>query len=384
MPGSRNAKRRVALLMGTSPTYVRELAQGVARHNAEHGRWVIHFERCDPDAPPPAWLKTWKGDGILVRVGNRRMARAVRDRGLPVVAFRWAIPTPGVPAIGTDQRAVAALAAEHLRQRGFRQFAAVGLARGVQPPLDERLDEFVADVRRAGLACATFTVAGDRSAPQQQQRLVRWLRTLPQPLGILAVNDDTGLRVLNACAQARLMVPEQVAVLGAGNDDCLCNLAHPPLSSVDLSPRAIGYAAAQWLDRLMDGQPIRERELLMPPAGIVARRSTDVLATDDQAVVRAAAFIRDHACEGIHIADVLRHVKLSRWALEPRVKRVLGRTVYQEILRVQIECVKELLRATDLPIKQIAARSGFHYVQYLTRAFHRATGVTPGRFRKQA
>jgi len=174
MSVTRSPKRRVALLMGTSPTYVRELAQGVARYNAEHGRWVVHFERCDPQALPPPWLKTWRGDGILCRVGNRRMAR----------------------------------------------FAAVGLAPGVQPPLDERLDEFVADLGRERLPCAVFTAAGDRIGPQQQQRLARWLRTLPKPLGVLAVNDDSGLRVLNACAQAGLMVPEQVAVIGAGNDDC--------------------------------------------------------------------------------------------------------------------------------------------------------------------
>jgi len=384
MSGTKNAKRRVALLIGMSPTYVRELAQGVARYNAEHGRWIVHFERCDPEAPPPPWLKTWKGDGILVRVGNRRMGRAVRETGLPAVAFRWATPTPGIPAIGTDQQAVAHLAAAHLRERGFRQFAAVGLARGVQSPLDERLDEFVACLNRDGFPCAVFRADGARFGPQQQQRLARWLRSLPAPLGILAVNDDTGLRVLNGCAQAGLMVPEQAAVLGAGNDDCLCGLAHPPLSSVDLSPRAIGYAAARWLDRLMDGRPIDQQELLVPPAGIVARLSTDVLATDDEAVVRAVAFIRDHACDGIHIADVLRQVKLSRWALEPRMKRVLGRTIYQEILRVQIERVKELLATTELPIKQIAARSGFHYVQYLTRAFRRATGLTPGTFRKRA
>jgi LacI family transcriptional regulator len=107
------------------------------------------------------------------------------------------------------------------------------------------------------------------------------------------------------------------------------------------------------------------------------------LATGDPAVVRAVAFIRDHACEGIHLRDVLNQVKLTRWALEPRIKRVLGRTIYQEIQRVQIERVKDLLTRTDLPIKQIAEQTGFHYLQYLTRAFGRATGETPARYRKQ-
>jgi len=109
-----------------------------------------------------------------------------------------------------------------------------------------------------------------------------------------------------------------------------------------------------------------------------------VLATRDEAVIRAVKFIRDHVGQRIQVADVLKHAKMSRASLEPRVKRVLGRTVYQEILRVQIERVKDLLGTTDLPIKQIAAQAGFHYVQYLTRAFRKATGLTPGRFRKRA
>ena len=149
-----------------------------------------------------------------------------------------------------------------------------------------------------------------------------------------------------------------------------------------MGPRRIGYEAAALLERMMNGDHVAPGEILVPPRAVITRHSTDVLATGDQAVVRAVAFIRDHACEGIHLCDVLAHVKLTRWALEPRIKRVIGRTIYQEIQRVQIERVKDLLTRTDLPIKQIAAQSGFRYVQYLTRAFGRTVGQTPAQDRK--
>ena len=113
------------------------------------------------------------------------------------------------------------------------------------------------------------------------------------------------------------------------------------------------------------------------------RLSSDVIATEDRSVSRAVAFIREHACQGIHIADAPRHVKLSRSSLEPRLKRSIGRTIHGEIQRVRIERVKELLSTTELPIKQIAVQSGFRYVQYLTRAFCNVTNQTPARYRKQ-
>lgn len=377
-------KRLVALLMGTSPAHVRELAQGVAQFNREHGHWIIRFESHRMDEPPPKWLKTWKGDGILVRVGNRRLAAAVLETGVPAVAFRWAVPTPGIPAIGTDHHAVAEMAAAHLRERGFRHFAACGPAPGVQAPLDERVNAFARVVGGLGFPCGVFQAKPGRTWEQEQAEIVRWLKSLPRPVGIMACNDERGLQVLNACYRAGIPVPEQVAVLGAGNDDCLCSLSHPPLSSMDLAPRRIGCDAAALLERMMDGKCVAAPETLIPPLRVVTRHSTDVLATGDQSVQRAAAFIRSHACDGIHLCDVLDHVKLSRSALERRLKLVLGRTIHQEIRRAQLERVKELLTRSNLPIKQIATQTGFHYLSYLTRAFGHATGRTPAQYRRQA
>ena len=200
----------------------------------------------------------------------------------------------------------------------------------------------------------------------------------------MACNDDLGLQVLDACRRAGIRVPDEIAVAGVGNDECLCDLALPALTSVDLNPRKVGYEAAVLLDRMMAGKPVPERETVVAPAGIAARMSSDVVATEDSRVAQAVLFIREHACDGIQVADVLRHVCVSRASLEPRFKRILGRTVHQEIQRVRLSRVQELLAATDMPIKQIARQAGFRYPEYMMRVFRRVTGQTLKQYRNSA
>jgi len=377
------ATRHVALLIEATNAYARGLLHGVARYEHEHGGWTVYFEPHASDAPPPKWLRNWRGDGILVRVENRRIARAVLAVGVPVVELRRKTTLPGVPSIGPDNGAVTRLAVEHLRERGFHHFGFCPILRGLDPAMDDRADAFRRHLKEAGLSCNLFEPERGSVWVQEERRIARWIRSLPKPAGVMTCHDSRGLQVLRACLQAGIAVPDQVAVIGAGNDDCLCSLSHPPLSSVDLGPDAIGYEAAALLDRMMSGRTAPAPHIQVPPRGIVTRRSTDVLATEDQAVAAAVGFIRSHAYDDICVDDVLQQVSLSRSALEPRLKRVIGRTIHQEIHRVRLERVKVLLSTTDLPTKQISAQAGFHSVQYLARVFRTATGQTPASYRKK-
>jgi LacI family transcriptional regulator len=200
----------------------------------------------------------------------------------------------------------------------------------------------------------------------------------------MAVNDDWGLLLLDACRHAGIVVPHEVAVIGVGNDDCLCDLADPPLSSVDLDPERVGYEAARRLDVMMSGRDRRPRQILVQPGGIAMRASTDVLATGDPVVVDALQFIRDRTSDGIRVADVLRHVGMSRGSLDGRMKAARGRTTGGEIRRARIERAKELLATTDVPIKAVAFHAGFRYPEYMMRTFRRVVGRTPADFRRRA
>jgi LacI family transcriptional regulator len=378
----------VALLIETSREYARGLLRGVARYLQEHTRWSVYFEPHGLDSPPPKWLPKWQGDGILVRINNRQMADAILRTGIPAVDLRGALPTPGIPFIGVDNVPVGRLGFEHLHNCGLRNFAFCGTPRGENPNQDLRCDYFVEVVRKAGFECNVYV--GERPArarpswEQQQQGLVAWLKKLPTPVGVMTCHDDRGQQVLDACRRAGLAVPDQVAVLGVDNDPNLCNLCNPPLSSIDVNSARIGYESAVLLERLMAGErPPREPCLLGPPRGIAARRSTDLLWVDDEEVASAIRYIREHACEGIAVRDVLNQTSNSPSALEKRVKKTLGRTIKAEIGRIRLARAKLLLTETNWPVAKIAERCGFSEPKYFSAVFHKTIGMKAMDYRRR-
>ncbi len=378
--------RHVAILIETSRAYGRGLLRGIARYNRERGQWSTYFQPQGLGDPPPPWLASWRGDGILARIDNRGLAEAVARSRLPVVNLRGTLADLPFPFIGSDNEAIARMAAEHLRERGFRHFGFFGFARGYHPGLDLRGDCFRRLLAQSGCACDVLQSPPRRKPrnwEQEQEWLARWIARLPKPVGIMTANDDRGLQVLDACRRAGVTVPDQVAVLGVDNDAYLCALSLPPLSSIDVNSEETGYQAAALLDRLMDGKRPPKRLPQIAPAGVIVRRSTDVLASDDAAVAEAVRCIREHACRSLSVRELVEFVGVSRTSLEPRFRAVLGRTIHQEIHRVRMERAVVLLTTTDLPIKHIARQTGFKTVQYLTRAFRAATGDTPAAFRRR-
>lgn len=203
------------------------------------------------------------------------------------------------------------------------------------------------------------------------------------PYGIFACNDIRGQQVINACGALNLAVPEQVAILGVDNDDLLCRVCSPPLSSVIPNAELVGFRAAETLAKMMDGQPVKSDLQALPPLGIATRQSTDVVAIDDREVAAALRFIRERACDGITVEDVVRNASLSRSTLERQVRKFLGRTPQEEIRHNQIKRVKELLTTTDLAAEKIAALCGFEHPEYMHVVFKRVAGDTPGQFRRK-
>jgi LacI family transcriptional regulator len=378
----------VAVLIETSRGYGRGLLEGVARYHHQHGPWSLYFEPHGLDDPPPTWLSSWKGHGILARIDNRRLARAVLATGLPAVDLRGRLHGLELPFIGVRNEEVGRLAFQHLADRGLRHFGFCGLPPGVYRYMDQRRDFFCRQVEAAGYPCHVFDALGGRRRPtweEEQERLVAWVLGLPRPIGVMTCNDDRGHQVLDACRRAGVAVPEEVAVIGVDNDPILCSLADPPMSSIDVNAVRIGYEAMALLDRLMQ-QPQRPQpdpQVEIAPRGVVTRQSSDVLAVDDPEVAAAVRFIRANGCRGIGVEDVLRKVPLSRSALERRFKLILRRTPKEEILRVQLDRAKQLLGESDLSLETIAASCGFSSCKYFGDAFFRELGVRPGTYRRR-
>jgi LacI family transcriptional regulator len=378
--------RRVVLLIETSGAYGRGVLQGIARYNREHARWSLYCRPVGLGDAPPAWLESWKGDGVIARIGSDAMAQIARRSGAAVVNLRGTVPALTVPYVGVDNAQVARLATGHLLERGLRNFAFCGAtADNDNPVLEQRREQFRRAIERNGQACHVYS---DRPTAQpdwesEQQHLAAWICTLPKPVGIMACNDERGLAVLDACRRARVAVPDDVAVIGVDNDQSLCDLGIPPLSSIDVNAEGIGYEAAALLDRMMNGAAAPTRPIKLAPRGVVTRRSTDVVAAEDEEVSRAVLYIRERACGGLQVGDVLSHTGMSRASLQQRMKHLLGRTIHQEIQRARLTRAKDLLAMSGLTIKQVARESGFASVQYMTRVFRAETGETPARFRNR-
>lgn len=371
------------VLVETSRAYGRGLVEGIGRYVEEHGPWSIYFEERGLLDPLPKWLKHWRGDGIISRTVRKTDIERLRATRLPVVEL-YADPSLGLPRLYPDQGAIARLAAEHFLDRGFRRFGffCTDLAWWT----NERRDVFVAELQRNGFGCECFPAHGQRDlasqTPTDPREVARWLATLPKPCGVFCASDLYAARLLDACRTIEIAVPEEIAVLGVDNDPVICSVSFPPLSSIDLGSRRIGYQAAALLDQMMSGQKPGPSVVPMPPERIVCRQSTDALAIEDPDVARALRFIREHAANGLRIEQLAEATGISRRTLQQRFQRSLQRTPKHEILRVQMERAKLLLCETDLPVETVCRRSGFVSFKYFARAFQRATGMTPRGYRK--
>ena len=375
---------RVALLIETTRSYTRDMLAGIRRYVAEHGPWSIYIELRALDSSPPPWLAQWDGNGLICRTFTPEMARVVKASGLPAVETRSSHLCPHLPFVGMDNSLVGRGVAQHFLTRGYRNFAAYSLH--TERFFEQRVQNFVTAVHEAGCAC-TVLPEGEpenvRDWEQSQQRLMAWLSSLPKPIGIFAANDQLGVRLLDACQRAGIAVPEEVAVVGTENEETLCTLATPPLSSLRLDGHQVGYLAAATLDGLMRGRKPRQKEQLVPPKGIVVRASSDDLVINDKLVQKAARLIREHAATGINVNQLCADLRVSRSSLERRMKSALNRTPKEEIQRMRFRLVERLLRDTDLTIETIAQQCGFTHAHYLQTVFKERHGITPGQFRQR-
>ena len=372
------ATPKVALLVETSNSYARELLHGVRAWVSENGPWSIRLTEQGRGAAVPTWLKGWDGDGVIARVESAQIARELRATGLPVIDVSAALPRLVFPRVATEVEGAAKLAATHLLERGLKSFAYCGYRRAHWSR--RRGAAFVAATRAAGVRCVRFApVPGP--VDEEIDAIARWLRTLRRPVGVLASLDSRGQQVLAACRLAGLAVPDEVAVIGVHNDELLCELCDPPLSSVRPNALRAGYEAAALLARAMAGKRVAVALHEVAPLGVAARQSTDLAAVGDAKIAGAVRFMRQQAAGGANVGDVLRAVPMARTALERRFKAALGTTPHAHLRKLRIERVKELLVSTSLPVGEIAAATGFEYPEYLSAMFRRECGVSPRDFR---
>ncbi len=378
-------------MIESSRAFGRDLVRGIMRYSRLHGPWVFPwvFYRQDlfyvargSERAELEHLKKWGPQGIISR--DTRDIEELARWGIPLfVAVAMEPPSAKRNNIVTDNRAVGRMAAEHLLERGFRNFGYCGFDDMYWSC--QRGENFGARISEAGFKTSFYKQPKSRANRlwyREEAILAEWLRGLPKPVGIMACNDDRGQHITEACANAKLDVPYEVAVIGVDNDDQVCDISNPPLSSVALDVEKAGFQASELLDRMMAGEKMPPQMVIIPPNRVVMRQSTNIVAVEDKLVSQALNFIHHNAKRLIQVDDVVKDLSVSRRNLHDKFMKTLGRSVYDEIKRVRIDLISQMLIETDLSISDIALSLGYDNTNHIARYFKEKIGISPLEYRK--
>lgn len=386
----------VALLIETSSTYGRQILRGIHRYIQTENQqdWLAVLEERDLNSGIPAWIRDWSGDGIISRQTTADVQLELKKTDIAFIDLNDRVDSRSYSTVRSDDLEIGRLAAEHLQERGLEQFAFCGFE-----------NEYWSELRESGFRAAVtqdaqvkyYALRSDWYArdvklwEREKVKLTEWLQGLPKPIGILAANDIRGKQIVDCCYQAGIQVPEQVAVVGVDNDEITCNFCHTALTSVMPNAEGIGFRAAQLLSGMLErksnqassmvSEAAKLEHIVLPPLGVFARQSSDIVAVDDEDLAAALKYIRNHACDGITVADVIEATGMSRSTIERKMRNVINRSPQQEIRRVQLKQVCTLLAGTDMSIEAIALQCGYEHPEYLHVVFKREMEMTPGEYR---
>jgi LacI family transcriptional regulator len=379
---------KVLLLVESSRGSGRSLLRGIANYAHHHGPWSCYWE---PGGLEKVWpkLRSLDVDGIILRDVDK--LEEVLAFGIPAVVIgHGRTEVKGLINVVTDSENIGQIAAEHLLACGFKQFAYCGICLDAGKDVSWsqlRRQSFFKRIQRTGFDCADFSLAQsleNLSWPQERGAMSRWLQSLPKPLGLMACNDDRARQVVEACKLAGVSVPGQLGIVGVDNDEVVCGLSDPPLSSVAVNFDRAGYEAAGALDALMSGKGQVPARIIVRATHMVVRRSTDFVAVEDDCVGKALRFIRSNASGGdLNVGAVARSAGVSRRSLEKRFRRELGYSVLKEIRRVRTDKIAQLLVETQMPVCEIAEELGFGDIQHFARYFRSAKSMSPLAYRKR-
>jgi len=367
---------RIVLLMDTNRAYERSLLGGILKYSRLHGPisfWRKQNVLAGRDKEISLdMIKAWNPAGIIWREGYGHVD--VKSLDLPIIYAPFSQPDSELINIVTDDHAIGQKAADHLLGRGFNNFAFYGLG-------DKR---YFSKARKAGFLNAIKKAGYDVDAVDRQDGvdLSEWLSSLKLPVGLMVSNDDCTVECYDAARKAGLSIPNDVAVIGVGNDEMVCDFASPSLSSVAFNSEYAGYTAARLLTQMIAGKP-RKKDIEVSVLEVVERQSTSIFALEDKLISKAIQYIHTHIGENLHVNDVVQATPLSRRSLYQRFKQALGKTIYEEIRQVKTDYAARMLIETNIPISEIAENLGFIDAKNLSRTFYKAKGVTPFKYRTQ-
>lgn len=380
----------IGLLIESSRSSGRALLTGIVKYAQHYGPWSFYWE---PGGLEKAWpkLQTLDVDGIILRDVDK--LDEVLALNIPaIVVGHSKTEVPDLVNVVTDSLAIGKIGAEHLLSRGLKHFAYCGYGSALVSRSqtesyewsDARQNSFQERIKQSGFEIDSYCTlsAATEIWQQERHRMADWLESLPKPVGVMACNDDCGRQLVEACKLANLQVPDVVSILGADNDELICGLSSPPMSSIAINFERAGYETARVLNDLLRGKKPARSKIMVTATHVVVRRSTDFMAISDANLLKALQFIRDHIRENIRVMDVSRAAGLSRRALEIKFQREMECSIHEYIKRLRTDQIVRLLVETDLPIGQIADSLGFADIQHFARYFRAGMQMSPLAYRR--
>jgi LacI family transcriptional regulator len=358
--------KRKTVLMALSSTH-HGFFRGISKYAGEHGWHLNTFMAYSGKIP-----LGWHGDGIISFSGYRDdLAEFIRQAPFPKVELSLLRDDLDIPKVVSDNFRIGQLAAEYFLERHFKNFAWAPFAEDI--PDQERFFGFKESLKKVGLQVSTLPtlMAANNQPPldwaKSREKLIAALQQMPKPFAVFAYNDGVGVEVIDACLEAGLLVPEQVAVLGVDNDEIVCESVPIPLSSVQYDLDVLAYEGAALLDRLMNGENPPETLTRVRPRGIFTRLSTDILAMDNVEVAKALRYIWTHYDDSSLSAEqVASQTTLTSRGLRKAFQKKLHRSIHKEIMRVRMEKVIGLLKHSGHSVNLIASQAGFSSANLLT------------------
>ena len=375
--------KRIGLLVDASRAYGRGVCRGVANFADSREDWLILPHERPELRELPDWIEGSRLDALIAYIPNQRLYRKIVSLRIPAVDVHGRCRGTTIPVIESEAEVLVALALQFFGRAGFRHFAFCG-----HPSVffsDQREEAFRLNATKSGASTHIYAPSTphhpgqdlyefEKGTPADDRELISWIKSLPKPVAVLACNDIRGQQVINACREKNISIPEDVAVLGIDNDEIICRLSRPTLSSIEPDVEQVGHLAATLIASRLEGRAV-DRLHRIPPRQIVERQSTDTVVADAPDVVRAARFIRSET--QISVDQVCDQVGISRSKLDRLFTENLGRSVAGEITRVRLQLSQNFLLNSTMTMAQIAQRCGFSSATYFCRFFKRETGRTP-------
>jgi len=379
---------RIALLFNANNIFDHDVIAGIAAYfGSTRAAWDIFLE--EDFRLRLSGIEHWQGDGIIANFDDPAVAEALSRCRVPVVAVGGSYADPanypaGVPYVATDNFNLIELARQHLIDVGLQDFAMFSVpATSENRWAQEREKAFRTLMQGDQLEAEIFRgcETSARSWDEAVQGQIDWLRSLPKPVGIIAVTDARARQLLQACSIAGIEVPERVAIIGIDNDPLVRRLTRIPLSSVIQGAQEMGRTAAHLIEQMLHGVRPPKTPIVVPPAGINVHASSQYQLIKHPNVMRARHFIRQYACQGIKTEQVADYVGVSRSSLDANFREELGCSVHDVILSFKLNAAKAGLESGDASIEDVALVSGLTSIQQMHRVFKRELGCTPRAYR---